>query len=86
MSAVVTVNAPLIEKCTGVKNYKGRADQIEAIMTYITAENYAVMRHRVDGLETTDTVAGSSNFGKFMELFESEDSRWIDEINAELEK
>ena len=34
----------------------------------------------------TDTVAGSSNFGKFMELFESEDSRWIDEINAELEK
>lgn len=80
------VNAPLIEKCTGVKNYKGRADQIEAIMTYITAENYAVMRHRVDGLETTDTVAGSSNFGKFMELFESEDSRWIDEINAELEK
>ena len=45
-----------------------------------------IMRHRVDGLETTDTVAGSSNFGKFMELFESEDSRWIDEINAELEK
>lgn len=45
-----------------------------------------IMRHRVDGLETTDTVAGSSNFGKFMELLESEDSRWIDEINAELEK
>lgn len=45
-----------------------------------------IMHHRVDGLETTDTVAGSSNFGKFMELFESEDSRWIDEINAELEK
>ena len=44
------------------------------------------MRHRVDGLETTDTVDGISNFGKFMELFESEDSRWIDEINAELEK
>lgn len=45
-----------------------------------------IMRYRVDELETTDTVAGSSNFGKFMELFESEDSRWIDEINAELEK
>ena len=41
-----------------------------------------IMRHRVDGLETTDTVAGSSNFGKCMELFESEDSRWIDEINV----
>ena len=44
------------------------------------------MRRRVDGLETTDTVVGSSNFGRFMEFLESEDSRWIDEINAELEK
>lgn len=80
------VNAPLIEEYTGVGNYKGRADQIEAIMTYITIENYAVMRRRVDRLETMDTVAGSSNFGKFMKFFEGEDSRWIDEINAKLEE
>lgn len=79
------VNAPLMKEYTGVDNYKGRADQIKTIMTYITAENYADMRRRVDGLETVDTVAGSSNFGNFMKFFESEDSRWIDEINAELE-
>ena len=38
------VNAPLIEEFTGVSNYKGRADQIEAVMEHVTAENYADMR------------------------------------------
>lgn len=79
------VNAPLIEEFTGVKNYKGRADQIAAVMENVTAENYADMRDRVSGLETRDTVVGSSNFGRFMELFGSGDAGWIDEINDELE-
>lgn len=84
-SPAKSVNAPLIEEYTGIENYKARADQIEAIMEYITAENYADMRCRVDRLETNDTVIGSSNFGNFIKLFESEDSRRIEEINAELE-
>lgn len=75
------VNAPLIEKYTGVKKYKGRADQIEEIMKYVTAENYADMCKRVEDLESDDSVAGSSNFGKFIKLFESDDSRWIEDIN-----
>ena len=79
------VNAPLIEEFTGVKNYKGRADQIAAVMEHVTVENYADMRDRVCGLETRDTVVGSSNFGRFMELFGSSDAGWIDEINDELE-
>ena len=79
------VNAPLIEEFTGVKNYKGRADQIAAVMEHVTAENYADMRERVSGLETRDTAVGSSNFGRFMEMFGSGDTGWIDEINDELE-
>ena len=79
------VNAPLIEEFTGVKNYKGRADQITVVMEHVSAENYVDMCERVSGLETRDTVIGSSNFGKFMELFESGDAGWIDEINEELE-
>ena len=79
------VNAPLIEEFTGVKNYKGRADQIDAVMEHITAENYVDMCERVSGLETRDTVVGSSNFRRFMELFGSGDAGWIDEINDELE-
>lgn len=71
----------LIEEFTGVSNYKGRADQIEAVMEHITAENYVHMRERVCELETEDTVMGSSNFGRFMGLFESSDAKWIDRIN-----
>ena len=33
-----------------------------------------------------DTVTGSSNFGKFIKLFESDDSGWIEEINRKLEE
>ena len=69
------VNAPLIEEFTGVANYKGRADQIKTVMEHITEENYAHMRERVCKLETRDTVTGSSNFGRFMELFESSDAK-----------
>ena len=33
-----------------------------------------------------DTVTGNSNFGKFIKLFESDDSGWIEEINIKLEE
>lgn len=74
------VNALLIKKYTGEENYKGRADQVQAMMKYVTAENYKDMIRRVNGLVLDDTVTGSSNFGKFTKLFESDDSRWIVEI------
>ena len=35
------------EEVTGVKNYKGRTDQIAAVMEYVTAENYVDMYERV---------------------------------------
>ena len=80
------VNAPLIQKYTGVENYKGRADQIREVMEHVTEENYVDMCQRVWNLESDDFVTGSSNFGKFIELFESGDSGWIEEINRKLEE
>lgn len=68
-----------------MENYKGRADQIQEVMEHVTEENYVVMCQRVRNLESDDSVTGSSNFGKFIELFESDDSRWIEEINRKLE-
>ncbi len=79
------VNAPLIKKYTGVGNYKGRADQIKDIMEHITVENYIDMRRRIVNLETDDSISGSSNFGRFMDLFENSDSGWIEEINKNIE-
>ncbi len=85
-SPAKSVNAPLIREHTGVENYKGRADQIEQVMKYVTKENYVDMRQRVRNLEKDDSAAGSSNFGKFIQLFESDDSRWIEEMNGSLER
>lgn len=84
-SPAKAVNAPFIQKYTGVENYKGRMDQIKKVMEYITAENYADMCRRMKALKTDDSVLGSSNFGRFIKLFESDDSGWIDEINTKIE-
>lgn len=55
-------------------------------MEHITVENYKDMRHRVSRLDSVDLVAGSSNFEKFIKLFESDNNEWIKEINERLEK
>ncbi len=84
-SPAKSTNGVLIKKYTGVENYKGRSDQVKAVMEHVTAENYNDMRQRVCKLETTDTCVGSSNFGKFIRLFEDSNSKWISEINDRLE-
>lgn len=75
------VNAPLIKELTGVENYKGRADQIDRMMTCITKENYSEMLQRVLLLECSDEVFGCSNFGRFLKFLESDDEGWIENIN-----
>ena len=79
------VNSSLIKKYTGVENYKGRADQIQKVMEHVTAENYKDMSRRVKDLDSDDSVTGSSNFRKFIKLFESDDSGWIEKINDSIE-
>lgn len=79
------VNALLIEKCTGVENYKAKADQISKLMKHITAENYHEMRQRVKTMDPDDAILGSSNFGKFIDLLEQGDYGWIHDINFKIE-
>lgn len=79
------VNAPLIEEWTGISKYKARADQIEVLVTHITKDNYSDMLERVKRLADDDTIKNSSNFGRFIEYFTSDDIEWIDEINDVLE-
>ncbi len=80
------VNSELIKKCTGVENYKGRADQIKQIMDLITSENYKDMKKRVFKLKDEDLVVGSSNFEKLIMYLEDEDVYWIKLINDKLEE
>ena len=54
-------------------------------MEHVTVENYVDMCHRVGNVNLDDSVTGSSNFGKFIKLFESDDGSWIEEINEQIE-
>lgn len=78
-------NAPIIFDLTGIEGYKGRADQRQALFSRITKENYQEMLGRIKKLPSDDTIEGSTNFGKFIEYFSSEDNKWIQKINKRLE-
>ena len=78
-------NAPIILKLTGIENYKGRADQRKELFSKITKENYHDMLERIKKLPKDDTLIGSSNFGRFMQWFSSDNEEWIQEINGALD-
>ena len=44
------------------------------------------MQERIKFLPSDDTVEGSTNFGKFIEYFSTDDSKWIQIINKALEE
>lgn len=79
-------NAPIIFNLTGIGGYKGRADQRQKLFARITKENYQEMQERIKFLPSDDTVEGSTNFGKFIEYFSTDDSKWIQIINKVLEE
>ena len=58
---------------------------IYGIWKKVFLENYKDMSRRVKDLDSDDSVTGSSNFGKFIKLFESDDSGWIEKINEQIE-
>ena len=78
-------NAPIILKFTGIENYKGRADQRQELFSKITKENYWDMLERIKKLPNDDTLIGSSNFGRYMQWFSSDNEEWIQEINEALD-
>lgn len=79
------VNSALVEKYTGIKDYKGRADQIEKMMESITVENYAEMRRRITFLSEHDHEIGSTNISRLLQSFENENAEWIDMLNNRLD-
>lgn len=80
------VNSEIIGKLTGVNNYKGRADQRSELMSQITAENYLTMSERVKKMKSDDTVIGSSNFERLVDYLATDDTTWVEKINAILEE
>ena len=77
----------IISKHWTNENLKSPAKPVNAplIKEYTGVENYKDMSRRVKDLDSDDSVTGSSNFGKFIKLFESDDSGWIEKINEQIE-
>lgn len=79
------MNAPIIEKYTGVKNYSASDRQREQIYSQINRSNFEDMLTRIKQIPSDDTIVGSSNFGRFIENLVSPSTKWITKINAILE-
>ena len=73
-SPAKSVNAPIIQECTGVENYKGREDQRKAMMDKITSENYADMKERVKMLSDCLVWCGHADRRKFLQ--EGKTGKW----------
>lgn len=78
------INAEYIQKYTGIKNYKATDSQRKELFGKIKRENYETMKKNVKKLSTNDENISSTNFLKFVENFENNDDKWIDEINNKL--
>lgn len=74
-------NAPVIYDLTGIEGYKGRKEQRRKLFSQITTENYQEMRERIKQIPWDDTVEGSTNFGRFLDYFSSDEDEWIKTIN-----
>ena len=78
-------NAPVMFDLTGIEGYKGRKEQRRELFSQITMENYQEMRERISKFPVDDTVEGSTNFGRFLDWFCSDDCEWIRVINNMLD-
>ena len=78
------VNAKYIEELTGIQSYDATKEQRKELFSKIKRDNYEVMKENVKKLSINDEDTSSTNILKFLEMFESEDDSWIDEINKKL--
>ena len=77
-------NGDVIEKYTGIKNYKATNEQRMLLFGKIKRSNYETMKGNIQKLSNNDEEVSSTNIFKFLEKFENDDDSWIDEINNKL--
>lgn len=81
-----TKNSALIKKLTGVEDYIAEENQRKAIMKHINAKNYLNMKNNLNGIAIDYDKVPSTNAVYWFELFESENTKWVQEINKKIEK
>ena len=79
-----SINSKYIKQYIGIKNYKATDEQRKELFSKIKRDNYEKMKENVSRLSTDDNVVSSTNVLKFFEMFEKDETSWIDEINNKL--
>lgn len=75
-----TENAPLIQKLTGVIDYRATSHQRLAIMRKITAENYLVMKNNISGISNQFHIVPSTNINVLFSALEMGDTALINKL------
>ena len=79
-------NAPLIQSLTGIEDYIAEENQRKAIMKHINAKNYFDMKNNLKEISVGYDKIPSTNAILWFELFENENTKWVQEINKKIEK
>lgn len=79
-----SLNSKLIQKHTGVENYKAREDQVKIVMSSISVENYNQMKERIKNHSVDETELGGTNILYFLDCLEQSDLSWVTLINNKI--
>ena len=72
-----SANGRLIERLTGIAEYRAKAGQLDAISKLLTKENYDEMKENLSDMSTELEIVPSTNFLQFVERLESNDAKWV---------
>ena len=72
-----SANGRLIERLTGIAEYRAKAGQLDAISKLLTKENYDEMKENLSDTATELGIVPSTNFLQFVERLESNDAKWV---------
>ena len=72
-----SANGRLIERLTGIAEYRAKTGQLDAISKLLTKENYDEMKENLSDTATELEIVPSTNFLQFVERLESNDAKWV---------
>ena len=75
-------NAALVESLTGIKNYDAKMEQINELINNIKYQSLPAFKERLMKISSNFIDVPSTNILSFIERFEKDDTDWIDNIIA----
>lgn len=94
---MILINSKSINNISNIYQIRYQSDSYDLVLAFcdtdkspskryrkIKRSNYEKMKENVSKLSANDEEISSTNILKFIENFESDDDKWIDELNNKL--